>query len=40
MTRVPPRQGGDHSTYGVFLGGTPLDDNYRLIGARHYRFTA
>ena len=37
---MPLRQGGDHPTYGVFLGGAPLDDNYRLTGARHYRFTA
>ena len=40
MARVPPRRGGNHPTYGVFLGGAPLDDNYCLTGAQHYRFTA
>ena len=40
MARVPPRRGENHPTYGVFLGGAPLDDNYHLTGARYYRFTA
>ena len=35
----PPRRGGIHSTYGVFIGGNELDNTYHLIGARHYRFT-
>ena len=26
--------------YGVFLGGSPLDNNYRPTGTRHYRFTS
>ena len=25
--RDPPRRGGIHPTYGVFIGGAPLDDN-------------
>ena len=35
----PPRRGGIHSTYGVFIGGNELDDTYHLIRACHYRFT-
>ena len=40
MAGAPPRRGGNHPTYGVFLGGAPLDNNYRLTGTRHYRFTS
>ena len=40
MARAPPRRGENHPTYGVFIGAAPLDDNYRLTGERHYRFTA
>ena len=40
MARAPQRRGGNHHIYGVFIGGAPLDDNYRLTGERHYHFTA
>ena len=40
MAKALPRRGGNHHTYGVFIGGAPLDFNYRLTGERHYRFTA
>ena len=39
MARAPPRRGGNHLTYGVFLGGALLDNDYRLTEIRHYRFT-
>ena len=35
----PPRRGGDHSTYGIFLGGSDLNDEYKLLGTRHYKYT-
>ena len=38
MAQVPQRQGGEHSTYGIFIGGSFLDNQYKLTGARHYRF--
>ena len=40
MVRAPPRRGGNHPTYGVFLGGSPLDNDYWLTDTRHYRFTS
>ena len=38
-TTNPPRRGGIHPIYGIFLGGSKLDDTYRLTGTRHNRFT-
>ena len=35
----PPRRGGDHPIYGIFLGGNELDNDYKLLGSRHYKFT-
>lgn len=40
MARNPPRRGGQHPTYGVFIGGAELDNRYKLIGTRHYKFTS
>ena len=40
MARVPPKRGGQHPTYGVFIGGSFLDDQYRLTGTRHYQYTS
>ena len=39
MTTVPvlPKRGGIHSIYGVYVGGATIDDNYHLIGTRHYK---
>ena len=39
-TSTTPRRGGKHPIYGIFVGGSDLDDNYRLTGTRHYKFTA
>ena len=39
VNRPIPRRDGIHPTYGVFVGGAELDDEYRLIGTRHYKFT-
>lgn len=39
MARAPPRRGGEHPIYGIFIGGSALDDEYRLIGTRHYKYT-
>ena len=36
---VPPRRGGVHPTYGVFVGGSELDEKYCLTGTRNYQFT-
>ena len=40
MQRDPPRRGGEHPTYGIFIGGSDLDDQYKLTGARHYKYTS
>ena len=29
---VPPKRGGIHPTYGVFIVGGDLDDEYKLTG--------
>ena len=39
MAQIPPKRGGVHPIYGVFIGGGKLDENYRLSGSRHYKFT-
>jgi len=39
-TTPTPRRGGKHPIYGIFIGGSDLDDSYRLTGTRHYKFTA
>ena len=39
-TRPPPRRGWEHPTYGVFIEGTKLDDEYKLVGTRHYKYTS
>ena len=36
----PPRRGGVHPIYGVFIGGGELDNTYNLAGTRHYKYTA
>ena len=38
MVQIPPKRGGEHPIYGVFIGGGELDENYRLSGSRHYKF--
>ena len=38
--RPPPRRGGEHPTYGVFIGGSELNDEYKLVGTRHYKYTS
>ena len=38
-TNPPPKRGGIHPIYGTFIGGSELDDTYKLTGTRHYRFT-
>jgi len=40
MSSTTPRRGGTHPIYGTFIGGSDLDDTYRLTGTRHYKFTA
>ena len=40
MARVPPRRGGENPTYGIYIGGSFLDDQYRLAGNRHYQYTS
>ena len=40
MAQVPPRCGGVHPTYGVYIGGSELDENYHLTGTRHYKYTS
>ena len=40
MARAPPRRGGEHPTYGIYIGGSFLDDQYRLTGNRHYQYTS
>lgn len=37
---TPPKRGGIHPTYGIFIGGGDLNDEYRLIGTRHYKYTS
>ena len=37
---TPPKRGGIHPTYGIFIGGGELDDEYKLTGTRHYKYTA
>ena len=36
---IPPKRGGIHRSYGLFLGGSALDDKYQLINARPYKYT-
>ena len=38
-TTDPPRRGGNHPIYGIFVGGSELNDRYELTGSRHYKFT-
>lgn len=40
MAQDPPRRGGQHTTYGLFIGGSDLDNQYRLTGTRHYKYTS
>ena len=40
MAREPPKRGGEHPIYGIFIGGSFLDNQYKLIGNRHYQFTS
>ena len=40
MARQPPKRGGEHPTYGIFIGGSFLDNQYKLTGTRHYRYTS
>lgn len=40
MARNPPKRGGEHPTYGIFIGGSFLDSEYKLTGSRHYQFTS
>ena len=35
-----PRRGGIHPTYGIYIGGGELDDEYKLTGTRHYKYTS
>lgn len=39
-TRPPPRRGGEHPTYGIYIGGSELDNEYKLVGGRHYKYTS
>ena len=41
---VPPKRGGIHPTYGIFIGGGDLsggdlDDEYKLTGLKHYKYS-
>jgi hypothetical protein len=36
---IPPKRGGIHSRYDTFVGGCAMDDHYRLINPRSYKFT-
>ena len=38
-TADPPRRGGNHPIYGIFVGGSEINDRYELTGSRHYKFT-
>ena len=40
MARIPPKRGGEHPTYGIFIGGGFLDNQYKLMGNRHYQYTS
>jgi len=35
-----PHRGGDHHIYGIYLGGSELNDNYELTGTRTYKYSA
>ena len=37
---IPPKRGGIHPTYGIFIGGGDLNDVYQLTGVRHYKYTS
>ena len=39
MAQDHPRRGGQHTTYSLFIGGSDLDNQYRLTGTRHYKYT-
>ena len=39
MARVPPRRGGEHPIYGIFLEVGELNNQYQLIGTRYCKFT-
>ena len=41
MTNNPPKpkRGGEHPIYGIFIGGSELDNTYNVTGTRHYRLT-
>ena len=39
-TRVPPKRCGEHPIYGIYIGGSDLDDDYKLVGNRHYKYTS
>ena len=36
---MPLRRGGVHPMYGVFVGGSKLENTSHLIGSRHYKIT-
>ena len=40
MPRQPPKRGGEHHTYGKYIGGSFLDNQYKLTGSRHYMYTS
>jgi hypothetical protein len=35
--KTVPKRGGDHSTYGIFIGGSPLDKEYKPTRKLRYR---
>lgn len=35
----PPKRGGIHRAYGVYLGGCALNDEYQLTKARSFKYT-
>lgn len=39
-TWPPPRRGAEKPTYRVFIGGSKLNDEYKLVGTRHYKYTS
>lgn len=39
MSMIPPKRGGVHFTYKLFIGGSALNDEYRMVSKRGYKYT-
>ena len=37
---VPPKRGGIHPVYGLYIGGSALDDSYKAVDSSSYSYAS